>query len=251
MDIHIISEKGGRSYMEDTHFLEKEFGSNPDWTFGGIFDGHGGARVAILAARELPGMFLEKIKARQGVEKAFKNAFNEISKMEDFPDVGCTALSFFIKRNMMWVANAGDGRMIKISPKSTEQITRDHRIDNPEELKRVLSKGATIQGPYVMHGDIGLMPTRSLGDHILKEVGITSEPEIFKIEIPKNGANFIAGTDGIWDVISNEQATDIVKKARTAKQAAERLQKNIFESNPRHLDLDNITFMVIRAHPKK
>jgi len=58
------------------------------------------------------------------------------------------------------------------------------------------------------------------------------------------GTALVAGTNGFWDEVSNEQAADIVRKAKTAKKAAKELLRKIYESDCD--DLDNITFMVIR-----
>ena len=207
------------------------------------------ARVAYHAVEELPRIFLAKIKAKQSVEEAFNGSFDNISSMDNFSEVGCTAFSFFIKGNMMWVANAGDSRMIEIRQKSIRQITYDHRIDNPVERQRLISKGAIIRGSYIYVLNErkclkSIIPTRTLGDHIFKEAGIISKPEIFKRKIFGMGTALVAGTNGFWDEVSNEQAADIVRKAKTAKKAAKELLRKIYESDCD--DLDNITFMVIR-----
>ena len=145
MDIYVAFAQGNRSHMEDTYCLELNFGGNKDWVFGGVFDGHMGSEVAELAAERMPGMFLEKIKSGEGTEKSFEDSYEEISGMGNFFNVGCTALSFFIKKNEIWVANAGDSRMISLNRRNTEQITTDHRVDNNRELSRVKRAGAKVK----------------------------------------------------------------------------------------------------------
>ena len=63
----------------------------------------------------------------------------------------------------------------------------------------------------------GLSTTRSLGDLLAHQIGVTSEPSIKIMNITKEQCErFIAiGTDGIWDNITGEDLMDYVKDLAT------------------------------------
>lgn len=52
--------------------------------------------------------------------------------------------------------------------------------------------------------------SRSFGDSIVHSLGVSCEPEITEHEIDTNDAFLICATDGVWDVIDNNQAVQIV-----------------------------------------
>ena len=58
---------------------------------------------------------------------------------------------------------------------------------------------------------MGLAMSRSLGDSIVHSVGVSAEPEITEHEISDVDAFVIMGTDGVWDVIDNNQAVELVQ----------------------------------------
>mmetsp|Transcript_15440 Transcript_15440/g.22758 ORF Transcript_15440/g.22758 Transcript_15440/m.22758 type:complete len:116 (+) Transcript_15440:738-1085(+) len=58
---------------------------------------------------------------------------------------------------------------------------------------------------------MGLGMSRSLGDLLAHEVGVTEEPQIFHYTIDFKADKFIiVGTDGIWDVVDNMEAVQFV-----------------------------------------
>ena len=245
MNIYVCSDIGGRSHMEDTSCLEKNFGGNKNWHFGGVFDGHVGACVSMLAAEKMPEIFLEKIKSELKPEKSFKKSFLDVSKMADKQYTGCTALAFFIRDNDIWIANAGDGRMINVRKKEISQITNDHQANNESEKARILKLGGEIKGCYIMRGKEGLMPTRSLGDEYFRPVGIIPDPEVFHRKIRKDTIGFVLATDGLWEAMTNEAVGEILKETKTAKEAAELIRAVYIGIEPRYM-LDNMTVMAIK-----
>lgn len=56
-----------------------------------------------------------------------------------------------------------------------------------------------------------LLPGRSLGDLTAATVGCTSDPEVsFTTLRPGVDHVLVMATDGVWDVLTNEQVCDIV-----------------------------------------
>ena len=58
---------------------------------------------------------------------------------------------------------------------------------------------------------MGLAMSRSLGDAIVHTVGVSAEPEMTEHDIIEEDEFLILGTDGVWDVIDNNQAVELVK----------------------------------------
>ena len=66
---------------------------------------------------------------------------------------------------------------------------------------------------------MGLAMSRSLGDAIVHTVGVSAEPELMDHEFQDNDEFIIMGTDGVWDVIDNNQVRNCEDEAQ---QGAER-----------------------------
>ena len=53
--------------------------------------------------------------------------------------------------------------------------------------------------------------TRSLGDKVGKKLGVCCTPEVTKFEIKEEDKVIVLASDGLWEYISNEETTDMVK----------------------------------------
>ena len=67
---------------------------------------------------------------------------------------------------------------------------------------RVWEKGS--EGP-------GLAMTRSLGDKVGKKIGVCCTPEVTKYDIKEEDKVFVLASDGLWEYMSNQEVTDLVK----------------------------------------
>lgn len=71
----------------------------------------------------------------------------------------------------------------------------------------------------------GLAMARSLGDMRLKRHGVVSEPEVTHRHVGRGDLFIILATDGVWDVLSNEEVVSIVcatpRKEHASKAVAE------------------------------
>jgi integrin-linked kinase-associated serine/threonine phosphatase 2C len=101
--------------------------------------------------------------------------------------------------------------------------------EDPEELERLSQSGARVLqfsdqdgnpvGPFrVWHPEEdgpGLAMSRSIGDHGSKNLGIIATPVITKYDRNLNSDMFVvAGSDGLWDVMENEEVVDFVEHYR-------------------------------------
>ncbi len=245
LDWSVVSEIGRRPYMEDAYYLRTTQQGRA--LFCGIFDGHGGEAAAKYTHNNLYKFFLKALAAGKSESEAFMEAFELTSNRLKDQDSGTTAITFYLKNYTLFWANAGDSRLIVISKSNAKQLTEDHRLTNPKEYRRVLKAGVTVEPPYVYKNGYGLMPTRTLGDEFFKGIGIISTPQTGSYQLTAQDKWLVAGTDGLFDVISNDEIAQIVKDSASAKQAAEALKAEVLVARNAS---DNLTFVVLNTKMK-
>ncbi|XP_058101226.1 protein kinase and PP2C-like domain-containing protein isoform X2 [Magnolia sinica] len=252
---------GRRETMEDTHFLLPQLCNEKDIHAFGIFDGHRGAAAAEFSARALP-RFLQSLGSTSSPSDALSEAFvktdiafrNVLASHSKSKRViqkdwhpGCTAVAALIVRNRLFVANAGDCRTIICRSGRPYALSKDHVASCPEERERVTKAGGQVkwQVDTWRVGTAALQVTRSIGDDDLKPA-VTAEPEITETKLSIEDEYLVMASDGLWDVISNEEVVSIIRDTvkepgmcskRLATEAAERGSK------------DNITVIVVFLRP--
>lgn len=220
-------------------------------TFVGVFDGHGpnGRAAAKFASEQLP-MALEqyssalKSKYDRRKFKAMRMACKEVNQLMqdhvrcgfDASMSGTTACFALLSGGRCLVANVGDSRCVlgKSSGKSIcgVPLTLDAKPDLPSEEKRISLCGGVVQqlldefgqrqGAYRVfrRGDDvlpGLAMSRSLGDTYAHSVGVTWEPILSSHSLGSKDLFLIFGTDGLWDVMENDEAVDFVERYRNQR----------------------------------
>lgn len=110
------------------------------------------------------------------------------------------------------------------------QLTKDQKPEHPEECARISECGGRVQqlldkngmkiGPYrvfdLKGNQPGLAMSRSLGDLQGKKVGVISTPALTKYKFHKESDSFLViASDGIWDVMDNQEVVNFVETFRT------------------------------------
>lgn len=252
---------GRRESMEDTHFMLPHMSEEKDVHSFGIFDGHRGAAAAEFSVRAVPG-FLRQFGHATSPTDALVEAFvrTDIAFREELIlhqkskriiqkdwHPGCTAVTALIVRNKLFVANAGDCRAILSRAGKPFPMTKDHVASCPKERERVIKEGTNVRWQIDTWrvGAAALQVTRSIGDDDLKPA-ITARPEIIETDLSADDEFLVMASDGLWDVLSNEDVLSIIKDTvkepgmcskRLATEAAERGSK------------DNITVIVVFLRP--
>jgi serine/threonine protein phosphatase PrpC len=172
---------------------------------------------------------------------AFARTDKELRKSEVAGDSGATAVVALVRHRddgkWVYVANCGDARATIIrSGGGAVQISKDHKPTDPDEAEKL--KGKT----FVTGGKVGgvLGVSRAFGDFSLKEY-ITVEPQIAKTEITPHDSALIIACDGLWDVCSNNDVSQITKGLPTAQAMAEELVKQALERG----STDNVSVLVV------
>jgi len=237
----VISEKGYRQEMEDAHFLDINF-ADKGWIFGGIYDGHGGDYAAKYASEMLHKLFFKYFLTGATPQEAFVKSYEETSKELEEQDSGTTAVDFLIMDRKIFTANAGDARAILVNREKVIQLTVDHRLDNLSERKRVEKMGAYTAYPYVYRGNLGLMPTRTIGDEYFKPVGIIATPSINEYEISQEDIILLAACDGLFDVMTNDEVADFARRIHDPKALVETLENEVIVNRS---GTDNLTIIAV------
>ena len=115
--------------------------------FLGVYDGHGGHRVAEILSTDLHQYFKESLKSSEcTVKNAMLNAFQQIENnvLSRKCDGGSTAIAAYITSDKLCLANVGDCRAILECDGCVGLATQDHTIERADELERVLAAKATI-----------------------------------------------------------------------------------------------------------
>jgi serine/threonine protein phosphatase PrpC len=201
---------GRRSGMEDAHTGLWPFAGHNNWSYFAVYDGHGGSAVAQKAAKELHIAIAKNLISTEP-ENALKRAFEQFDSTID-PSLhrsGAVAAVALTQDNKLYLAWAGDTRVIVIREGKVIESTVDHKPNNPIEKKRIESLGGQIwlHGPIYRVG--GLAIARTLGDVSEKKdyPGIISTPDIKQVTLEPNDIVIIA-CDGLWDELSNEQVVE-------------------------------------------
>lgn len=230
-----VSERQGRRLsMEDT-YIARTNQKNYDlsragqqrlpftYCLFGIFDGHGGSAAAQLAATYFEKNFSLPLRLPTSSKKYFETIFEQTNK-SILPSTtsGTTAVIAYIAhdekiQDTLYIAWTGDSRAVLGRPNNTLLYeTKDHKPDDSEERKLIEAKPGcfvtpkTKPSPARVNGVLGI--SRALGDRDLNKC-ISAEPAIVSVPLdPRHHRLLILACDGIWDVLTSQQALTLVGK---------------------------------------
>ncbi len=183
------------------------------------------------------------MKAGRSIKQAFKTAYEKTSRNLARQDSGTTAVDFYLKGNTLWHANAGDVRLIVVRESWVKQLSQVHRLTNSREKRRIVKAGGVLAGALVVKGDLGLMPTRSLGDEYFKDVGIIATPFIGHYKLKSQDSWILAATDGLFDYTANQEVAEFIARFDQADSAAAGLKQEVLVKRG---GSDNLTFILIK-----
>jgi len=212
----IAEKKGLRPTMEDAHSVN--VGSRH--VYFGLFDGHGGRYMADYAAKYLhKNIILDnktqsiRLAIEQGFQKTHDNADKQLSE-----NTGCTALVALLVKDEkydlkdLYIASVGDSRAVLSLKGTAIPLSFDHKPDRPDELERIKKLGGFVR-TYGVPRTMGILAmSRALGDKGLAPYVIPT-PEIYKLKIDIDFEFIILACDGVWDVLGNQEAVDIVQES--------------------------------------
>lgn len=238
--------KGKRASMEDYYETSISEVDGQMVAFFGVFDGHGGSRTALYLKNNL----FKNLSSHPDFIKDTKSAIVESFKQTDADylneekgqqkDAGSTASTAVLLGDRLLVANVGDSRVVACRDGSAIPLSIDHKPDRSDERERIEQAGGFIiwAGTWRVGGVLAV--SRAFGDKMLKPY-VVADPEIQEEEI--DGVEFlIVASDGLWNVLSNEEAVTLVQDIKDAEAASRRLIEEAYSRG----SSDNITCVVVR-----
>ncbi|KAJ8493016.1 hypothetical protein OPV22_014737 [Ensete ventricosum] len=128
------------------------------------------------------------------------------------PDtVGSTAVVAVISSSHVIIANCGDSRAVLCRGKQPMPLSVDHKPNREDEYTRIEAQGGKViqWNGYRLFGVLAM--SRSIGDRYLKP-WIIPEPEITFVQRAREDECLIVASDGLWDVMSNEEVCDVARR---------------------------------------
>ncbi|KAJ5872265.1 uncharacterized protein N7529_004618 [Penicillium soppii] len=272
----VSAMQGWRISMEDAHAaildLQAKYNGTGDekptdpehrLAFFGVYDGHGGDKVALFT-----GENLHKIVSRQDafakgdIEQAMKDGFLATDRaiLEDpryEEEVsGCTASTSIISQKKIWVANAGDSRSVLGVKGRAKPLSFDHKPQNEGEKARISAAGGFVDFGRV-NGNLAL--SRAIGDFEFKKSPelspeqqiVTAYPDVTVHELTNDDEFLVIACDGIWDCQSSQAVVEFVRRGIAAKQPLARICENMMDnclasnSETGGVGCDNMTMTII------
>ncbi|KAK6288575.1 hypothetical protein POUND7_000116 [Theobroma cacao] len=168
--------------------------------------------------------------------------------------------------DLMYVANIGDSRAVLATTSDDGdlvpvQLTVDFKPNLPQEAERIIQCKGRV---FCLHDEPGvhrvwlpdeespgLAMSRAFGDYCIKEYGLISVPEVTQRQITSRDQFVVLATDGVWDVISNQEAIQIVSstpdKAKAAKCLVE-CAAHAWKKKRKGIAMDDISAICLFFH---
>lgn len=141
----------------------------------------------------------------------------------------------------------------EVNLRAHKRLTREHNADDPLEAVRLVQAGCRLGRMQRADGsDIGPLRaypggfavSRAVGDFAVP--GITCEPEVTRVKVPKTGARLLVATDGVFAAISDGDISEICATLSSTKECADKIIQRVLEVRGRH---DDITLLVADIPP--
>uniref|UniRef100_A0ACD5WWK2 Uncharacterized protein n=1 Tax=Avena sativa TaxID=4498 RepID=A0ACD5WWK2_AVESA len=174
---------------------------------------------------------------KESFRKAFRVMDKELKLHRNIDSIcsGTTAVTLIKQGQDLIVGNLGDSRAVLGTRDQNgrlvaHQLTVDLKPDHPREARRI----KRCNGRVFAHHDEpdvarlwlpncnspGLAMARAFGDFCLKDFGLISVPEMTYRRIIEKDEFIVLATDGVWDVLSNQEVVEVVASCSGGSAAA-------------------------------
>eukprot|EP00761_Pharyngomonas_kirbyi_P012774 gb/GECH01012801.1/.p1 GENE.gb/GECH01012801.1/~~gb/GECH01012801.1/.p1 ORF type:complete len:288 (+),score=81.87 gb/GECH01012801.1/:1-864(+) len=244
-----------RRTMEDGKCMIDGFAGSDQDGFFAIYDGHGGTGAVNYVEEHLHNNLLIEIEDTEGDDEVTKGITRAYLRTDDNMKEanvgysGTTAITALIKIESkevdgkmvpvrkLYSSNCGDARTVLNRNGTALRLTHDHKGSDSAEAERIQEAGG-----FVAYGRVNgiLAVSRALGDFEMKDF-VTAEPYHKVEELNSNDTHLILACDGLWDVVEDQEAVDLVKD-QEPQEAADLLMQTALKKR----STDNISIMVLK-----
>ena len=185
-----------------------------------VADGMGGHNAGDLASRYTVEVMVDYIEGasetrpipllEEVIEAANRKVLERAMEDKQLEGMGTTVVAATVQDDCLYVANVGDSRLYLLDGSSIEQITKDHSL--VEEMVR--------------SGQIGREEARNHPEKnvITRAVGVKSRLRIDFFDIALyEGDRFLLCSDGLTNMVEDEDIFEMVKRETSLERAAHRL----------------------------
>lgn len=182
-------------------------------TLWAVFDGHRGHEVAGFASRTVPRLVWENLTTainpspKEAISGALRQC-HEMARSEKHRS-GSTAVVVVTAGDFLYCGSAGDSRVVAgLHGGGTLRLSNHHSTNNPDEVARIKAGGGNLEWGRLG----GFLPvTRGLGNFDLEADGFSCVADV--TSLPRRQVEFvIIASDGLWDVISDEDCCRLVRQ---------------------------------------
>ena len=184
-----------------------------------VADGLGGHRAGDFASRFTVEVLAEEVQNSKethpeqilgnAIQTANERLMEEAAKDSRLEGMGTTLVAATILDHVLYFANVGDSRLYLIN-KEIRQLSKDHSM--VEEMVRL---GGLTEEEAKHHPDKNII-TRAMG------VKDKVEPDFFEYRL-KGGDTILMCSDGLTNMVDDDEIFQIVKSARDIVEAVETL----------------------------
>jgi len=224
-----------------------------------VFDGHGGDQTAKMVENALHPKILNSADFAQGniasaLAKGFEDMDHEVVEAANKQNAmhGCTGVVCMVLDDQLYMANIGDSEAILVSVTneavSSQNMTTPHKATDPTEKGRIESLGG-----HVFFGRVfgALAVSRSFGDAKYKKPKtsqnfVSFEPAIQVEKLTQNHRYLILACDGLWDVLTHEEAAALCHKSFESGLPANDAAKALVTAALQRRTEDNVTVIVVK-----
>ncbi|EOY15988.1 hypothetical protein QUC31_000827 [Theobroma cacao] len=233
--------------MEDYHVAKFMQIQGHELGLFAIYDGHLGDSVPAYLQKHLFANILKEeefwVDPFRAILKAYEKTDQAIlSHSSDLGRGGSTAVTAILINGIrLWVANVGDSRAVLSRGGQAIQMTTDHEPNT--ERGSIENKGGFVSN---MPGDVPrvngqLAVSRAFGDKSLKS-HLRSDPDIQDTNVDNSMDILVLASDGLWKVMTNQEAVDIARRFKDPQKAAKQLTAEAVKRDSK----DDISCVVVR-----
>lgn len=208
-----------------------------------VADGMGGhehgEQASILAAKTIAwcvmdALYMPMLSDRdpdqtpaQTLQEAMHQA--NLAVKRDVPDGGTTATVAVIQGSLLHIGHVGDSRAYLIKDGIMERLTRDHSL-----VARLVEIGQMTEDEARVRSD---------RNRLYQGIGLNEQLDVHQISRQlTSGSQIVMCSDGLWDMVPEEDILSIVLGASTLQQACQVL----IEKANNNGGNDNITVILLR-----